>query len=87
MVREDPGNHRPASRLHRTIMEIILRTTESHLKNNVIIRHSQCEFTKSFKTNLITCEKITHLLDKEKMLGVIFLDFSKASGQIIQLWD
>ncbi|KAK4810585.1 hypothetical protein QYF61_007322 [Mycteria americana] len=83
-MREDPGNYRPVSltSVPRKIMEkIILGTTERHLKNNAIIRHSQHGFTKgkSCLTNLISFyDKVTRLVDEGKAVDVVFLDFSKA---------
>ncbi|KAK4806869.1 LOW QUALITY PROTEIN: hypothetical protein QYF61_012590 [Mycteria americana] len=83
-MREDPGNYRPVSltSVPGKIMEkIILGATERHLKNNAIIRHSQHGFTKgkSCLTNLISSyDKVTCLVDKGKVVDVVFLDFSKA---------
>ncbi|KAM7094975.1 germ cell nuclear acidic protein isoform 2-T2 [Ciconia maguari] len=83
-VREDPGNYRPVSLTSHSgkIMEkIILGTTDSYLKNNAVIRHSQHGFKKgkSCLTNLISFyDKVTHLLDEGKAVDVVFLDFSKA---------
>ncbi|KAK4832275.1 hypothetical protein QYF61_021674 [Mycteria americana] len=60
-VREDPGNYRPVSLTSAPgkIMEnIILSTTEKHLKNNAIIRHN----------------KVTRLVDERKAVDVVFLD-------------
>ena len=46
-VREDPGNYRPVSLTSvpgKVTGKIILATTERHLKDNAIIRHSQHRF-------------------------------------------
>lgn len=62
------------------IMEkTMLHTTESHLKNNAIIRHSQHGFTKgkSCWTNLVFFCEVTHLVDEVKVVDV-FIDFSEA---------
>lgn len=59
--------------------EIMLGINEEHMKNNVIIGHSQCKLMRerSCLTNLISFyDKVTHLVDKEKLVDVIFLDFS-----------
>jgi len=61
-------------------MKILLGTTEWHLKNNAIIRHSQHGCTKgnSCLTNLISSyNKVTRLVDESKVVDVVFLDFSK----------
>ncbi|KAK4831715.1 LOW QUALITY PROTEIN: hypothetical protein QYF61_018767 [Mycteria americana] len=83
-VREDSGNYRPVSltSVPGKIMEkIILGTTERHLKNNAIIRHSQHGFTKgkSRLTNLISFyDKVTHLVGEGKAMDIVLLGFSKA---------
>lgn len=54
-------------------------TAEKHLKNNVIIRHTQHRFIKgeSCLTNLISFyDKATHLVDEEKLVDVPFFYFS-----------
>lgn len=81
-MREDPGNKRPVSLTSASekIMEkLIIGTIERHLKNNAIIRQSQCGFTdrKSYLTNLISFyDKVTHLLDEGNAVDVVFLDFT-----------
>ncbi|GAB0188591.1 mitochondrial enolase superfamily member 1 [Grus japonensis] len=83
-VREDPRNYRRVSQtsVPGKIMEkIMLATTERHLKNNIIIRHSQHGFTegKSCLTNLISFyDKVTCLLGEGRVVDVALLDFSKA---------
>ena len=60
---------------------IILRVTEKHLKDNAIIGHNQCRFTrgKSCLMSLISFyDKVTHLAKQEKPADIIFLDFSRA---------
>lgn len=55
-------------------------TAEKHLKNNVIIRHTQHRFIKgeSCLTNLISFyDKATHLVDEEKLVDVPFFYFSE----------
>jgi len=61
--------------------EIILSNLEMHLKYNTIMRHSQHGFAeeKSCLTAFISFyEKVTCLVDERKVVGVVFLDFSKA---------
>ncbi|KAK4807474.1 hypothetical protein QYF61_008242 [Mycteria americana] len=81
-MREDPGNYRPVSltSVPGKIMEIILGAIERHLKSNAIIRHSQHGFTKGKArlTNLISYNKVIHLVDEGKVVDVVVLDFSKA---------
>jgi len=82
--KEDSGNYRPVSLTSapgKTMEKIILGTVERRLKNNAIIRHSQCGFTKgkSCLSNLISFyDKITCLVDERKVVDMVFLDFSKA---------
>ena len=64
---------------------IILCTSERHLKNNGIIRHSQHGFAKgkSCLTNLMSFyDKVTHLENEGKAVDVVFLDFRKAFGTV-----
>lgn len=62
----------------------ILWVTEKHLK---VIGHSQDGLTRgnSCLTNLISFdEKVTHLVDHEKLVYVVFLDFYKAFNTVSQ---
>jgi len=83
-MREDSGNYRPVSLNSdpgKIMEKIILSTIERHLKNNAVIRHSQCGFTKGKAglTNLITFyDKVIYLVDEGKVMGVVFLDISRA---------
>lgn len=55
--------------------------TEKHLRDNAATGHSQHGFMskKSYLSNLISfCDKVTHLVDQEKPVDVVGLDFSKA---------
>lgn len=57
--------------------KIVLRDTESHLKNKAIMRHSQYGFNegKSCLSNLISFhDKVTCLVDEGKAEDIIFLD-------------
>lgn len=61
--------------------EIMLGINEEHMKNNVIIGHSQCKLMRerSCLTNLISYyNKATHLDEDRKSADVILLDFSTA---------
>ncbi|PKU32033.1 rna-directed dna polymerase from mobile element jockey-like [Limosa lapponica baueri] len=60
--------------------QIILSAIMQHMKNNQVIRPSQHGFMKgrSCLTNLISCDKVTHLVDEGKAVDFVYLDFSKA---------
>ncbi|GAB0175679.1 mitochondrial enolase superfamily member 1 [Grus japonensis] len=61
--------------------QIILSAITWHVQDNQVIRPSQHGFMKgrSCLTNLISFyDKVTHLVDEEKAVDVIYLDFSKA---------
>ncbi|KAJ7423796.1 rna-directed dna polymerase from mobile element jockey-like [Pitangus sulphuratus] len=65
--------------------KIILGVTEKILKDNAVIGHSQQGVMrgKSCLSNLISFyDKVTHLADEGKPTDVIFLDFSKAFGNV-----
>jgi len=87
-MREDPGNYRPVGLTSvpgKTMEMIILGTSERHLKNKAVIRHSQHGFAKgkSCLTNLISFyDKVTHVGDEGKAVDVVFLDFRKAFGTV-----
>lgn len=62
-------------------MKFVLGSMEGHLKNDGVIRQRQHGFTKdnSCLTNLISFyDKVTCPVDEEKVVNVVFLDFSKA---------
>ncbi|KAK4832243.1 hypothetical protein QYF61_021168 [Mycteria americana] len=83
-VMEDPGNYSAVSLTSvpgKMMEKIILDAIERCLKNNAVFRHSQDGFTmgKSCLTSLMSFyEKVTHLVDEEKAVDVVFLDFKKA---------
>ncbi|PKU41508.1 rna-directed dna polymerase from mobile element jockey-like [Limosa lapponica baueri] len=65
--------------------QIILSAITQHVKDNQLIRPNQHEFKKnrSCLTNLISFyDKVTHLVDEEKAVDVVYLDFSKAFDTI-----
>ncbi|KAK4825733.1 hypothetical protein QYF61_002172 [Mycteria americana] len=64
--------------------QIILSAITQHVQDNQVIRPSQCGFMKgrSCLTNLISCDKVTRLVDEGKAVDVVYLDFSKAFGTI-----
>ncbi|KAK4806794.1 hypothetical protein QYF61_005590 [Mycteria americana] len=82
--KEDPGNYRPVSLtlVPGKIMErFILSVLNRHVQANQGIRPSQHGFMKgrSCLTNLISFyDKVTHLVDEEKAVDVVYLDFTKA---------
>ena len=82
--REDPGNYRPVSLtwvLGKIMEQIVLREITRHVQDNRGIRPSQHGFMKgrSCLTNLISFyDLVTHLVDEEKAVDVVYLDFSKA---------
>jgi len=82
--KEDQGNYRPVSltSVLGKIMEwSILSALTRHVKDNQGIRPRQHGFMKgrSCLTNLISCyDQVTCLVDEEKAVDVIYLDFSKA---------
>jgi len=67
-MREDLGNYRSVSLTSvpgKLTEKIQLSTTERHLKNDAVIRHSQHGFTKekSCLTHLISfCDRVTCLM-------------------------
>ncbi|GAB0189732.1 hypothetical protein GRJ2_001438500 [Grus japonensis] len=61
--------------------QIILSAVVRHAQDNQVIRPSQRGFMKgrSCLTNLISFyDKVTRLVDEEKAMNVVYLDFSKA---------
>ncbi|GAB0204867.1 mitochondrial enolase superfamily member 1 [Grus japonensis] len=81
--KEDPGNYRPVSLtlvLGKVMEQIILSAITWHLQDNKVIRPSQHGFMKgkSCLTNLISYDKVTHLVEEGKAVDVVYLDFSKA---------
>ena len=82
--KEDPGNYRPVSltsMLGKVMEQIILSAITWHVQDNQAIRPSQHGFMKgrSCFTNLISFyDKVTRLVDEEKAVHVVYLDFSKA---------
>ncbi|KAK4808933.1 hypothetical protein QYF61_008213 [Mycteria americana] len=82
--REDPENYRAVSLTSgpgKMMEKIILGAIERRLKNNAILRHGQDGFPKR-KSHLINVisfyDKVTHLVDGEKAVDVVFRDFRKA---------
>ena len=82
--KEDVGNYRPVSLTlvpGKVMEQIILSAITWHVQDNQVIRPSQHPFMKSRSclTNLISFyDKVTHLVDEGKAVGVFYLDFSKA---------
>jgi len=86
--REDLGNYRSVS-LHlipRKVLEtVLLESIFEHMKDKKMIWTSQHEFTKgiSFLTNLIAFQnEVTILVDKRRVVDVVYLDFNKASDTV-----
>ncbi|RMC00768.1 hypothetical protein DUI87_22452 [Hirundo rustica rustica] len=83
-AKEDPGNYRPVSltSVPGNIMEqFILSAITQNLQDGQGIRPSQHEFRRgrSCLTNLITFyDQVTRLVDAERAVDVVYLDFSKA---------
>ncbi|KAK4831045.1 hypothetical protein QYF61_014977 [Mycteria americana] len=82
--KEDPGNYRPVSLTSvpgKLMEQIILSAITQHVENNQGIKPSQHGFRKgrSCLANLISFyDKVTCLVDEEKAVDVVYLDFSKA---------
>ncbi|XP_010079411.1 PREDICTED: glypican-5-like, partial [Pterocles gutturalis] len=82
--KEDPGSYRPGSLplVPGKVMEqIILSAVTWQVWDNQVIRPSEHGFMKdvSFLTNLISfCDKVTHLVDEGRAVGVVYLEFRKA---------
>ncbi|KAK4831655.1 hypothetical protein QYF61_018622 [Mycteria americana] len=86
--KKHPGNYRPVSlsSVPAKIMEqFILSVLNRHVQANQGIRPSQHGFMKgrSCLTNLISFyDQVTCLVDEEKAVDVLYLDFSKAFGTV-----
>jgi len=86
--KEDPGNYTPvdvASVPGKILEQFILSALTGHVKHNQGIRPSQHGFMKgrSCLTNLISFyDQVTCLVDEEKAVGVVYLDFSKAFDSV-----
>ncbi|GAB0176322.1 mitochondrial enolase superfamily member 1 [Grus japonensis] len=82
--KEDLGNYRPVSLTlvpGKVMKWILLCAIMQHVQDNQAIRPSQLEFKKgrSCLANLISfCDKVTRLVDKGKVVDVVYPDFSKA---------
>ncbi|GAB0182690.1 mitochondrial enolase superfamily member 1 [Grus japonensis] len=82
--KEDPGNYRPVSLTlvpGKLVEQNILSSIMWHVQDNQAIRPSQHGVMKgrSCLTNLISlCDKVTHIVDEEEDVDVVYLDFSKA---------
>lgn len=83
-LKEDPRKCRPVtltSSSRKVVEKVILRVTESHLKNKVIIKHSQYGFTNGkscLDNSIFFYKKVTCLVNEWKAADIIFLDFSAA---------
>jgi len=81
-------NYRPVSLIlvSGNVMEqIILSAITQHIQHHQVIRPSQHGFMKgrSCLTNLISfCDKVTHSVDEEKAVDVIYLDFGKVFNTV-----
>ncbi|KAJ7414124.1 hypothetical protein WISP_86689 [Willisornis vidua] len=65
--------------------EIILGGIEKHVKDNAVISHSQHSFMRGMSClsdQISFYDKVTHLADQGKPVGVIFLDFCKTFNTV-----
>ncbi|KAF4803276.1 hypothetical protein TURU_018857 [Turdus rufiventris] len=81
--KEDSGNYRPVNltSVPGKIMEQFILSIMQHLQDGQSIRPSQHGFRRgrSCLTNLVFFyDQMTRLVDAEKAMGVVYLDFSKA---------
>lgn len=88
-MREYPGNCRSVSLIsvpEKVMEKVVLEDFERHLKNKATIKHSQHRLMrgKSCLSNLISFHyKVSSLVDKEKVVDRIILDFSKSFNAIL----
>ena len=82
--KQDLGNYRPISLTSvpgKVMEQIVLRGITQHVWDNRGIRPSQRGFTKgrSCLINLVSLyDLVTRLVDEEKVVDVVYLNFSKA---------
>lgn len=62
----------------KVMEQLNLETISRHMKKK-IIRSTQCGFTKSCLTNLVSFyNEIMSLMDEQGAVGIVFLDFCEA---------
>lgn len=57
--------------------KLILEIISSHLKNKDVISSSQHELAKCSSSLIAFCSEITVMLDEERPVNVVYVDFSK----------